>query len=66
MNNLPMKVMYPKGHFIHYAEWGSGFQTLELLCGRKTELGKVNLNFDNWASMIPTCKNCLEKRHEYA
>lgn len=65
MNNL-IKLMYPTGRVIHYAEWGSGFQTLKLLCGRNTELGKVNLNFENWASIIPTCKRCLAKRHEYA
>lgn len=65
MKNL-MKLMYPKGHFIHYAEWIDGFQKLRLLCGRETELGKVNLSFENWASMIPACKICLEKRHEYA
>lgn len=61
-----MKLMYPKGRFVHYAEWGSGFQTLKLLCGRNTELSKVNLKFYDWASVIPTCKICLERRHEYA
>lgn len=61
-----MKLMFTKGRLIHYAEWGPGFQTLELLCGRKTELGKVNLQFNNWASLISTCKRCLAKRHEYA
>ena len=61
-----MKLMYSKGRFVHYAEWGAGFQTLELLCGRTTELSKVNLSFENWASMIPACKICLERRHEYA
>lgn len=64
MENL-MKLMYLKGRYIHYAEWGSGFQTLKLLCGRTSESSKVNLNFYDWASVIPICKICLKKRLDY-
>ncbi len=58
------KMMYPKGHVIHYANDIPGFQKVKTLCGRITNFDYWSMHLNDWAGMTRYCHNCLKVRFD--
>ena len=58
------RVMFPKGHVIHYILETFGFQQMRLFCGKVTEMKKVEFNFKDYGQQR-YCQDCLKVRFSY-